>query len=271
MSAPLPITFLSDYGHDDEFVGVCHGVIQRVLPGAVVIDVAHGLPRGEVRQAAFVMRNSLAYMPPGVHLAVVDPGVGGGRRPVALRSGDGRLFVGPDNGLLRPAAERSGGVQTAVDLSESPYRLEPVSATFHGRDVFAPVAARLAHGTAVEDVGEPFPASDLVDLAVSGAIVGDHGVEAHVLHVDRFGNVQLNADRGQIAALGLRSGDPVELETDRGRWQASYGRTFSDVPERGMLVYEDSSEVIAVAVNQGNAARTLGLGANARIRLAPRR
>ena len=143
----LPITFLSDYGHEDEFVGVCHGVIQRIAPGAVVIDIAHALPPHDTRTAALVLRNTLPYMPQGVHLAVVDPGVGTERRAVALQARDGRLFVGPDNGLLSLAFERRGGVESAVDLSESSYRLEPVSATFHGRDLFAPVAARLALGS----------------------------------------------------------------------------------------------------------------------------
>src|SRR3954453_4399173 len=139
------VTFLSDYGLDDEFVGVVHAVIARVAPDVRVIDVTHGIARHDVRAGALVLRDALPYMPPGVHLAVVDPEVGGRRRAVALACAEEeRILVGPDNGLLTLAAERFGGVIEAIDIGHSPPRLEPVSATFHGRDLFAPVAARLA-------------------------------------------------------------------------------------------------------------------------------
>ena len=150
-----PITFLSDYGLADEFVGVVHGVIAGICPDARVIDVTHGIPRHDVRAGATVLERALPYLPAGVHLAVVDPDVGAQRRAVALRTaGEGRLLVGPDNGLLTPAAERFGGVGEAVEISASPWRLEPVSATFHGRDIFAPVSAALADGAALSAVGE---------------------------------------------------------------------------------------------------------------------
>src|SRR5437660_9297243 len=137
------ITFLSDYGLDDHFVGVCHGVIATICPQARVIDITHGIARHDVRAGALALRSALPYVPVGVHLAVVDPDVGAQRRAVALRVSDERLLVGPDNGLLWLAADQAGGVVEAVDIARSPFRLEPVSATFHGRDIFAPVAARL--------------------------------------------------------------------------------------------------------------------------------
>ena len=143
MAQPRPITFLSDYGLGDEFVGVVHGVIAEICPQAAVIDISHGVPRQDVQAGALMLARALPYMPAGVHLAVVDPEVGARRRAVALRCGD-RLLVGPDNGLLIPAAERFDGVSEAVEISASPWRLEPLSATFHGRDVFAPVVAHLA-------------------------------------------------------------------------------------------------------------------------------
>ena len=174
----LPITFLSDYGHEDDFVGVCHGVIQRIAPGAVVIDIAHGLPPHDTRTAALVLRNTLPYMPLGVHLAIVDPGVGTERRAVALRSADGRFFVGPDNGLLSLAFEQAGGVESAVDLSDSPYRLEPFSATFHGRDLFAPVAAQLALGAALEVAGAPFPPQELDRIELPAVAVAPGELDA---------------------------------------------------------------------------------------------
>ncbi len=145
------ITFLSDYGQLDEFVGVCHGVMARRCPNARVIDLTHAIPRHDVRSGAIVLRSALPFLPVGVHLAIVDPGVSAvgrhARRCVAMRTvEEDHLLVGPDNGLLMPAAERLGGVAEAVDIGESPERLEPVSRTFHGRDIFAPVAAALAAG-----------------------------------------------------------------------------------------------------------------------------
>src|SRR5919204_3281990 len=149
------VTLLTDYGRDDDFVGVCHGVIRSICPEAQIVDITHGITRYGLRHGALVLRNTLPYMPKGVHLAVVDPQVGTERRGVALRCDDGRLLVGPDNGLLSLAWPRFGGVDLAVDIARSPHRLEPVSATFHGRDVFAPVTAHLATGAELADAGEP--------------------------------------------------------------------------------------------------------------------
>jgi S-adenosyl-L-methionine hydrolase (adenosine-forming) len=260
MTAPLPISFLSDYGYEDDFVGVCHGVIQRIAPGVQVIDITHGLPRHEIRAGAIVLRNTLPFMPPGVHLAIVDPGVGGPRRALALRCADGRLLVGPDNGLLQPAAERFGGVELAVDLDSSPFLLEPVSATFHGRDVFAPVAAALAVGTRPEETGRSFPSEELVQMTtLPTAVVGDGEVTAHAVYLDRFGNVQLNLDREQMAAAALEPGDRLVIEAAGRRHHATFARTFSDVPPEELLVYEDSYGAMAIAANRDSAARRLGV------------
>src|SRR3954454_3176611 len=166
------LTFLTDYGLLDEFVGICHGVIARVAPEVRVIDVTHGIPRHDVRAGALVLGGALPYTPPGVHLAVVDPDVGGRRRGVALRCAEeDRLLVGPDNGLLTLAAERFGGVVEAVEIGRSPHRLEPVSATFHGRDIFSPVAARLAAGDALAGAGDPMDPDDLQSLELPVARV----------------------------------------------------------------------------------------------------
>ena len=139
------VTFLSDFGLQDDFVGTCHGVIKRIAPEAQIIDVTHGIPRQQVLQGALVLASTLPYMPVGVHLAVVDPGVGSSRRPLALRDREGRYFVGPDNGLLVPAADRAG-IESAHELANPEYALETISRTFHGRDLFAPAAAHLARG-----------------------------------------------------------------------------------------------------------------------------
>jgi S-adenosylmethionine hydrolase len=263
---PLPISFLSDYGHDDEFVGVCHGVIERIAPGVLVIDVAHGLPPHSVRPAAVVLRNALPYLPAGVHLAVVDPGVGSGRRPLALRCAD-RLLVGPDNGLLLPAAERAGGVELAVDLSASPWRLEPVSATFHGRDVFAPVAARLALGESLDRAGEPLDPDALVRIELPQPHVSEGAVVAHVLYVDRFGNAQLNVSSDEMSEAGIEPGDRIEIEAGPGSGVARFARTFADAAEGELLAYLDSYGALALAVNRGDARARLGLELDTAVRI----
>src|SRR3982751_4578531 len=157
-----PITFLSDYGLADEFVGVVHGVIARLCPGAHVIDISHGVPRHGVLPGALTLARALPYVPTGVHLAVVDPEVGARRRAVALRTAEeDRMLVGPDNGLLLPAAERFGGIAEAGEIPTSTWRLEHVAATFHGRDVFAPVAARLAAGEPLAEAAAPLEPGEL--------------------------------------------------------------------------------------------------------------
>src|SRR5271154_5019006 len=208
---PPVITFLSDYGLLDEFVGVCHGVMARRCPNARVIDLTHAIPLHEVRSGAIVLRSALPFLPAGVHLAVVDPGVSAvgrhARRAVALRTAEhDHLLVGPDNGLLLPAAERLGGVAEAVDIGESPERLEPVSRTFHGRDIFAPVAAALAAGEPLSSLGDPLPVDQLRRIGLSSAQMGDGVLTVHVLRSDTFGNLILDAANEQLIALGAMPG-----------------------------------------------------------------
>ena len=263
------VTLLTDYGRDDDFVGVCHGVIRTIHPEASIVDITHGIRRYAVRQGAIVLRNTLPYMPPGVHLAVVDPQVGTERRALALRSGDGRLLVGPDNGLLSLAWERCGGVEQVVDVTRSPHRLQPVSATFHGRDIFAPVAAHLAAGAELADAGDPLDPETLrvVDLPVPRS--EDGAVVAHALVVDRFGNAGLNVDHEALAGSGITLGGPVELEVAGERYLATFAQTFADVKPGELLVYEDAYRTLAVAINRGDAAGTLGLRPDAEVRLRP--
>ena len=265
----LPLSFLSDYGHGDEFVGVCHGVVQRIAPGAVMIDVTHEVPRHAVRLGALTLQRAIPYLPPGVHIAVVDPGVGGERRSVAIRARDGNLFVGPDNGLLSLAVETCGGAAGAVDIAESPHRLEPVSATFHGRDLFAPVAAHLALGAALEEAGEAIDPGTLARLELPPPELSNGRIRARVVAVDTFGNLQLNVRAADMRASGFELGDCVEVLSSRRTGEAVYARTFSDVAERQAVIIEDSSGCIAVAVNQGRAAGALGIGADAELLLQP--
>jgi S-adenosylmethionine hydrolase len=250
------VTLLSDYGLEDEFAGVLHGVIAARCPDARVIDITHGIARHDVRRGALVLASALAHMPAGVHVAIVDPTVGGPRRAVALRTAE-RILVGPDNGLLAPAAQRLGPVLEAVEISHSRHRLEPVSATFHGRDIFAPVAAALAAREPFRDAGEPFDPDELAGLELPAFADG----VAHALLIDRFGNVALDVQHGELA---LRIGERVEVN---GR-AARYVRTFADVPAGELLLYEDSNGRFALAVNRGSAAAELGVSRDDEIRLA---
>lgn len=264
------VTLLTDYGRDDDFVGVCHGVIRGIAPGAEIVDITHGIPRYAVRRGALVLRNTLPFMPVGVHVAVVDPQVGTERRALALRCNDGRLLVGPDNGLLSLAWNAAGGVDLAVDVSRSPHRLEPVSATFHGRDVFAPVAAHLAAGADLADAGSPIDADDLQRVQLPEPRTDRDTLVAHVLTLDRFGNAGLNVSHEELAGTGITLGGTVEIEAGGERYLAAYAGTFADVGPGQLIVYEDAYRSLAIAINRGDAGATLGLRADAEVRLRPR-
>ncbi len=268
---PQPVvTFLSDYGLSDDFVGVCHAVILARCPEARVIDLTHGVPRGDVRAGALILRSTLPYLAAGIVLAVVDPGVGSDRRAVALRVADGRLLVGPDNGLLSLVSASCGGVVEAVDIGRSGWVLQPVSATFHGRDIFAPVAAGLAAGAALSDVGSAIEPSGLVELELPRARVSDGVLVAHAVYVDGFGNVQLDVEGDEIGTFGLSVGKVLDLTVaGRGPARARFVRTFADARAGELLLYEDSYSRLAVAVNRGSAASRLGLAVDDQLRIRP--
>ena len=264
------ISLLTDYGDEDEFVGVCHAVMRGIAPDVPIVDLTHGIQRYGVRQGAIVLRNSLPYVPVGVHVAIVDPQVGTERRGVALRTGDGRTLVGPDNGLLSLAWEKCGGVVEAVDISRSPHRLEPVSATFHGRDIFAPVAAQLAAGAELADAGQHVDPDELQVLSLPRPEVREGEVVAHVLLVDRFGNASLDVGHADLAGSGLSLGKPVEVEAGGERFIALFAQTFADVTPGDVILYEDAYRSLAIAVNRGDAAGTLKLGPDTPVTLRPR-
>jgi S-adenosylmethionine hydrolase len=250
------VTFLSDFGLQDDFVGTCHGVIKRIAPQAHVIDITHGIPPRAVVQGALVLANTVPYMPVGVHLAVIDPGVGGPRRALAIRDGEGRQYVGPDNGLLLPAAERAE-IAEAHEIVNPAYALQTVSRTFHGRDIFAPAAAHLATGLPLTELGPPIDPTALVRLELPEPELRAHRVDSTVLYVDAFGNIQLNLTRAHLEQLDLPSGARVELELGGTRYYAVAARTFSDARVGDLILYEDSYGNIAVAMNRGNAADML--------------
>ena len=243
-------------------------MIKRIAPDADVIDITHGVPPQHVLQGAIVLANTLPYMPVGVHMAVVDPGVGGPRKAVAVRGRDGRLYVGPDNGLLLIAADRLGGVEEAVELTNAKYMLEPVSRTFHGRDVFAPAAAHLACGVELAEFGEAVEPGELERLEMPEPKVGASRIRATVLYIDRYGNVQLNLTRDHLESAGIVPGAKVELEVGLDRVYAVAARTFADARPGDVVVYEDAYRNIALAINRGSAAQMLRARVGQEIRLA---
>ncbi len=244
------ISLTTDYGLTDGFAAACHGVIARLAPAVRVIDVTHQVPPGDVARGAAVLAQTVPHLPPAVHLAVVDPGVGTARRGVAVLTPDG-VLVGPDNGLLPWAAEALGGPVGAVALTNPDWFAPEVSHTFHGRDVFAPVAARIAAGADLAEAGPPLDPSTLVRLPDPVVESGPGWLEAEVLGVDRFGNVQLAAAGAALDALGKA--------LTVGGVHALRGNTFADAPAGGLVVFADSADRVAVAVNGGRAAVVLAV------------
>jgi S-adenosyl-L-methionine hydrolase (adenosine-forming) len=234
-----------------------------------VIDITHGIPPQHVLQGALVLANTLPYMPAGVHVAVVDPGVGGERKPLALRGGDGRLYVGPDNGLLLVAADSLGGIEEAVEIANEAYMLTPVSRTFHGRDVFSPAGAHLAAGVELRELGPVLDPAELARLELPVAQIGTARIRASALYIDRFGNIQLNLRSKDLEKVGIVPGTKVEVEVRFERYFAVAARTFAEVRTGDIVLYEDSYRNIALAINQGNAARMFSLRVGQEVRLSP--
>ncbi|GIG86707.1 SAM hydrolase/SAM-dependent halogenase family protein [Plantactinospora endophytica] len=243
------LSLTTDYGLSDGFVAACHGVVARIAPAVRVIDVSHLVPAGDVARGATVLAQTVGHLPPAVHVAVVDPGVGTARRGVALRT-PGGLLVGPDNGLLLRAASVLGGITEAVELTSVEWFPAP-SRTFHGRDIFAPAAARFALGAPLADAGPAVDPASLLRLPEPVVREGDGWLEAEVLTVDHFGNVQLAATGSALRRLG-----PV---VRIGGHPAGRGDTFGDAPPGGLVVYPDSADQLAVAVNGGRADELLGV------------
>jgi S-adenosyl-L-methionine hydrolase (adenosine-forming) len=261
------VTFLTDFGLQDDFVGTCHGVIARIAPDVRVIDLTHGIEPQAVLQGAVVLRNTLPYVPAGVHLAVVDPDVGGNRRAIAIRARDGRTFVGPDNGLLALAAD-AAGIEAVHELVDPEYRLPNVSRTFHARDVFAPAAAHLAAGVAVDRLGPSLDPAGLVRIQVPEPSVGRSQLSTTVLVVDRFGNVATNARREHVAALGVENGAQLEIRLALDRYYVQLADTFADAQAGELILYEDSYGLMTLAISRGDAAGLTGVRAGDEIRIA---
>jgi S-adenosyl-L-methionine hydrolase (adenosine-forming) len=254
-----PVTLLSDFGVLDEFAGVMEAVIAGIAPDARVIHLTHGVTPQGVMQGALALAQAVPYTPPGVHVAVVDPGVGSERRAVVIVTGDGRLLVGPDNGVLVPAAEGCGGIEAAYEIADENLFLHPVSSTFHGRDVFAPVAARLAAGLDPSAVGPAVDPAGLRRIDVPAPHLEPGTILAQALDVDRFGNVALNVRGADLDGHGLPAGARVEIAAGDGRYFAVRATTFADVRPGEMVLYDDSSGWASLAVNRGSLAEVCGI------------
>jgi S-adenosylmethionine hydrolase len=266
VTKPRPITFVSDYGVDDEFVGVCHAVIERIAPEARIIDLSHGVPRHDIRTGALILRRTLRYSSPGVHIAIVDPGVSEERRAIALRcSEEDRILVGPDNGLLWLAAQWFGGISEVADIALSPFRLEPTSPTFHGRDLFAPVAAQLALGAPISEAGDLIRTEEVTKLEMPLARIEEDHLVAHAIGKDRYGNVILDVEHEELSGAGFLLGHPLTINDHN----AVYATTFADVDPGALMLYEDAYNAAAIAINRGSALAELGLELNSEVILRP--
>jgi S-adenosylmethionine hydrolase len=261
------ISFLSDYGHADEYVGVVHSVIRAIAPSVHVLDITHTVSPFDVRAGGLALARSANYLVPGVVLAVVDPGVGTERRRVAIEVGDGQSYlIGPDNGLLAPAVALVGGATDAIVLDNDEYHLAAPSPTFDGRDVFGPVAAHLARGVPFQDLGTPIDSTRLMPGILPVSEEDDGGaIRAEVLWIDRFGNAQLNVDPEQLADW------PATVSIAGGREERVGQRvpSFADVPTGAIGVLVDSYGLMALAIDQGSAAQELGLGPADEVTLTP--
>ena len=261
------VSFLTDYGLEDGFVAACHGAVARIAPAAQVIDITHLVPPGDVRRGAAVLAQTVGYLPPAVHVAVVDPGVGTVRRAIAVAAGES-IVVGPDNGLLSWAVAGLGGARLAVQLTNGELWLHPVSATFHGRDIFMPVAAHLAAGTKLTDVGDEISTDELVELPAPTSRVHDGEAEGEVMSVDRFGNVQLSIPAADVGLLGIGIGSPVVVRCGRRQLTVPYLDTFAAGAPGEIVAFTDSAGLISLAINAGDAAQQLGLPPGAHVRLS---
>ena len=262
------ISFLSDYGAADEFVGVVHSVVRGIAPHAHVVDITHGIGAHDVRAGGLALARSAQYLCPGVVLAVVDPGVGTDRRAVAVEVGGGEsVLVGPDNGLLAPAVAMVGGADRAVSLTDPVWHLPAPGSTFDGRDVFAPVAAHLATGVDLGEMGDPIQPAGLLPGVLPVAAIESDGLHAEVLWVDRFGNLQLNVDPGELDAL--EAGDRYRVRVAERVFPAQRVSAYDDVPTGGLGVLVDSWGMVSLVVARASAAADLGIGAGGAVVLGP--
>lgn len=267
----LPISFLSDFGHQDEFVGVVHGVLAKLAPDSRVVDVGHGFPRGNVKSAALALTRAVQYLPEGVCLAVVDPGVGTSRRAIAAETSWG-TFVGPDNGLLSPAVAMVGGATRIVSIENPEAMIPSPGETFHGRDLFAPAAALVASGdVAIDELGPELRGEEIVPLLLPLTETVGSIVTGEAWWVDTFGNVQTNVGPEELASVGIGPGDVVTVKIGSTVHSVPWVSSYGEVEEGAVLIHVDSVGLLAVAVRGGRADEELNLAEGVAVTLAGRR
>jgi S-adenosylmethionine hydrolase len=259
---------MSDYGLSGVLVGTCKGVIAAIAPRSPIIDVTHSVPEFDVIRGAETLWHATRYMPEdAIYLAVVDPGDKANRRALAAEVRSGAYMVGPDNGLLMPAAEALGGIARAVHLTRPKYHLQPVSSTFHGRDIFSPVAAHLAAGAGLDDLGDPVPLESMASLDFPGFRWGPGGgLAAEIIDIDRFGNARLSVMQDD---LDFAYGTHLEIGVRDEVMDARYVETFGASETGDLVLVPDSHWRLSLAVNKGNAARALLLSVGDEVRIAP--
>ena len=270
-SSPLryeTISFLSDYGLEDEFVGVVKSVVRSLAPDVMVIDITHNVAPHDVRAGGLALARASQYLAPGVVIAVVDPGVGGVRRAVALEVDDGQsVLVGPDNGLLAPAVAMCGGATAAVVLDKPEFHLvsadASVGVTFAGRDIFAPVAAHLCLGVALHELGTAIDVETLTPGLIPVARNEDDAIIAEVLWVDRYGNAQLNIDRDDIESLG----SSLRVRAHESVRRAVLASTYVEVSAGVVGLVVDSYGLLSLCVDRGSAALELRIVAGDEVRI----
>lgn len=257
----VPISFLSDFGYEDEFVGVVHGVIARVAPDARILDITHGIERGDIHGGAMALTRAVQFMPDGVFLGVVDPGVGTERRAIAARTSIG-FFVGPDNGLLAPAVAMVGGADLIVSIEDPRFRLPSPGSTFHGRDIFGPAAAVLASAQAeIEDLGPALNPDSISPLLIPLAEpAGNASIKATILWVDTFGNIQFNIAAEDLAVFGLEQGDDVAIAYEMMNHRVLWGASYGVVEDGEAVLHIDSHGQMALGVRGGSATDDFGVG-----------
>jgi S-adenosylmethionine hydrolase len=254
------VTFTSDYGLDDIFVGVCKGVLAQIAPHVRIIDVSHFVPQQDVEQGADTLAAAVPYLPVAVNLALVDPIEIVSSRGVVLETADGSILVGPDNGLMSRAWAGRGGVRLAHEIVNPQLWRSPVHQTFRGRDVFSPVAAHLANGRGLAEVGPAVAVDSLTTLPLRDVVVDDDHVHSEVNLVDHFGNVSLSLVRADLEAAGIGLGDAVELRCNGQTHVVPFLATFADVARGRLTLCEDSFHAVQIARNGGDAGRLLRVG-----------
>lgn len=266
-----PISFISDFGHGDEFVGVVHGVLAKLAPDSRVIDVGHRFPRGNVKAAALALTRAIQYLPEGVCLAVVDPGVGTDRKAIAAATEWG-IFVGPDNGLLSPPVAMVGGSTKIVSIENPEARIPSPGETFHGRDVFAPAAALLASGEAtIDELGPELGGDEIVPLLLPLTEVDGSVITGEAWWVDNFGNVQTNVAPEDLALLGMDPGDTVTVKVGSTLHSVPWVTSYGDVGEGEVLLHVDSVGLLAIAIRGGRADEEMNLSEGVSVSLAGRK